>query len=56
MLTYIIFVSVKYPIYRRVVIDATEEKCVFINEKLLSLLSRGKIQDYYIIHPRGCTC
>lgn len=53
MKTYIIFVSVKYPIYRRVVIDATDEKYDLISKKLLSLISRGKIEDYYIIHRGG---
>lgn len=52
MKSVIIFVSVRYPNYRKVVVDVTEDKALEINKRLLSLLSRGKIQDYYIIHPR----
>lgn len=56
MKTYIIFVSVRYPYYRKVVVDVTHDKALEINKKLLSLLSRGKIYDYYIIYPRWQTC
>lgn len=50
MKSIIILVSVRYPNYRRVVVDATEDKELAINRKLLSLIARGVIEDYYIIH------
>ena len=56
MKTVIIFVSVRYPDYRKVVVNVTEDKALAIHRKLLSLLSQGKIYDYHIIHLRWHAC